>query len=121
MRRAGNTTHASPLVWPRPEVVQIDLVGAVADRHLVLERSLRHPTAVLCRRWLLEDRVHLLHVGLGVLLRDDVDRRRELDVAADVVAVRVGVDQRRDRLGRQLLDLVEDRLAPAGVLRVDDR
>ena len=51
---------------------------------------------------------------------DDVDRRRELDVAADVIAVRVRVDQERDRLRRQLLDLVEDRLAPAGVLRVDD-
>src|SRR5262249_13606627 len=39
--------------------------------------------------------------------------------AADMVAVRVRVDQQRDRLRRQLLDLVENRLAPARVLRVD--
>ena len=74
-----------------------------------------HPLAVV----LLED-VHLLHVGLRVLLHDDVDRRRELHVAADVIAVRVRVDDRRHRLRRQLLDLVEDRLAPARILRVDD-
>ena len=56
----------------------------------------------------------------GVLLHDDVDRRRELDVAADVIAMRVRVDDRRHRLVRELLDLVEDRLAPARILRVDD-
>ena len=37
---------------------------------------------------------HLLHVGVRVLVDDDVDRGRELDVAADVVAVRVRVDDR---------------------------
>ena len=36
-----------------------------------------------------------------------------------MVAVRVGVDDAHDRLARQFLDLVEDGLAPAGVLRVD--
>ena len=37
-----------------------------------------------------------------------------------MIAVRVRVDDRRDRLGRQFLDLVEDRLAPAGILGVHD-
>ena len=97
------------------EVIELDLVGAAADGHLVLERPLRHAAVVV----LLED-VHLLHVGLGVLLDDDVDRRREIHVAAHMVAVCVCVDERCHRLGRQLLDLVEDRLAPARVLRVDD-
>ena len=42
-------------------------------------------------------------------------------VAAHVIAVGVRVDQQRHGLRRQLLDLVEDRLTPAGVLRVDHR
>jgi len=36
-----------------------------------------------------------------------------------VVEVRVGVDDRRDRLGGQLADLVDERLSPARELRVD--
>jgi hypothetical protein len=99
----------------RTEVVQVHLVGAFADRHSVLERALRHSAAVV----LLED-VHLLHVRLGVLLRDDFDAGRELDVAAHMVAVRMRVDQRRHRFVGERLDLVEDRLPPAGILRVDD-
>ena len=47
-------------------------------------------------------------------------RRGELDVAAHVIAVRMRVDQRRHRLVGERLDLVENRLAPAGVLRIDD-
>src|SRR6185503_5896428 len=35
-------------------------------------------------------------------------------------AVRVGVDDGRDRLVRQPLDFVQDWLAPSGVFRVDD-
>ncbi len=53
-------------------------------------------------------------------MRHNVDGGRELDVAADMVAVRVRVDQRRDRLLGQRLDLVEDRLTPPWVLRVHD-
>ena len=53
-------------------------------------------------------------------MRDDVDGGRELHVAAHVIAVRVGVDDHRDRFARQPLDLVENRLAPSGILRVDD-
>ena len=55
----------------------------------------------------------------GVRLDDDVHRRRELDVAAHVIAVRMRVDQRRHRLVGERLDLVENRLAPARVLRID--
>ena len=57
--------------------------------------------------------------ALRVFLNDYVDRRRKVHVAAHVVAVRMGVDQRRDRLRRQLLDLVENRPPPARVFRVD--
>ncbi len=53
-------------------------------------------------------------------MRDDFHRRRELDVAAHVVAVRVRVDDHRHRLVRDGLDLVEERLAPARVLGIDD-
>jgi len=115
VRSAGKNDPGIAVGVAGPEVVEIDLVGAFADRHLVLERPLGHPDAVV----FLEDR-HLLHVGLRVFLRDEVDRRRELHVAAHMVAVRVRVDQRRDRLRRQLLDLVQDRRAPARVLRVHD-
>src|SRR5579864_8117733 len=97
------------------EVVQVDLVRTLADGHLVLERPLGHPAAVA----LLED-VHLLHICFGVLLNDDVDGRRERDIAADMIAVRVRVDQARDRFWRQLLDFVENRLAPPWIFRVDD-
>ena len=63
---------------------------------------------------------HFGHVGLRVLLNDDVDRRRELHVAADMIAVRVGVDERGHRFCREFFDLVEDRLAPAWILRIDN-
>jgi hypothetical protein len=66
------------------------------------------------------DRSHLLHTCRGVLVHDDVHGRRERDVPADVIAVGVRVDDRRHRLAGELLDLREDRLAPARVLRVDD-
>jgi len=61
-----------------------------------------------------------LHIRLRVLLHDDVHRGRELDVAADMVAMRMSVDQRGHRLVRQFLDLVQDRLTPAGILRIHD-
>src|SRR5438034_8575143 len=112
-----------------PEVVQIDLVSALEERHLVLERALWQPSAVVGLEYrlgghglILRRAVwdHFAHVGLRVLLHDDVNRGREVDVAADMVAVRVGVDQRGHWFVGQLLDLVKDRLAPAGILRVDD-
>ena len=97
------------------EVVEVDLIGALADGHLVLEGALRHAGVVV----LLEDR-HLLHVGPGVFLHHDIDGGWEFDVATHVIAVRMRVDQQRDRLGRQFLDLGEDGLAPSRILRVDD-
>ena len=51
---------------------------------------------------------------------DDVHGGGKLDVAAHVVAVRMGVDDHRHRLGGERLDLLEQRLAPAGILGVDD-
>ena len=48
--------------------------------------------------------VHLLHPRLRVLVGDDRRRARELDVAADVIGVRVRVDDRRHRLVRDGLD-----------------
>jgi hypothetical protein len=98
------------------EVIKVDLVRAFADGHPVLEGALRHPVVVV----LFEDR-HLLHVRFRVFLDDDVNGRRERDVAADVIAVGVRVDQQRHRLRRQLLDFREDWLPPARVLRIDHR
>src|SRR5207247_10469881 len=60
-----------------------------------------------------------VHLQPGVLLPDDFDRRRKELVAADVVAVRVRVDDGRYWLCGDGFDCVEYRLAPAGELRVD--
>ena len=100
---------------PGPEEVQVDLIGALADRQPVGERALHHAAIGVLGKDL-----HLLHVGLRVRVRDDVSGGRELHVATHVIAVCMGVDEERHRFGRQLLDLVENRLAPTRVLRVDD-
>ena len=63
-------------------------------------RSLPLPTRQLVRVGLLRQElravalegVHLLHVRLGVLVRDDLDVGAEEPVVAGVIAVRVGVD-----------------------------
>ena len=94
-RSAGKTTQASPLVWAAAEIVQVDLVLARAERQLVLEGLLRQELGLVAL-----EGVHLLHVRLGVLLRDEFDRRAEELVAAGVIAVRVRVDDRGDRLVR---------------------
>ena len=60
----------------------------------------------------------MLVVDVGV--RHDLDRGREELVAADVVAVGVGVDDVGDRLVGDGLHLVHDRLAPVGQLGVDE-
>ena len=65
-------------------------------------------------------RPHRHHVGLGVLVGHDVHGGWKLDVAADVVAVRVGVDDHGHRLRGERLDHLEQRLAPPGVLGVHD-
>ena len=92
------------------EVVEIDRLGSGEQRHLVLEGLVGQP--VLLRRIL--ERRHLHHVGVRVLLRDDFDARGEELVAADVIAVGVGVDDVRDRLVGDRLHLVENRLALVG-------
>jgi hypothetical protein len=66
-------------------------------------------------------RVGLVHQARRVLVRDDVDRGRELDVAAHVIEVGVGVDDRGDGLVGQLLELGDERRAPARQLRVHQR
>ena len=53
-------------------------------------------------------------------MRDDFHGRRELDVAADMVAMRMRVDDHPHRLVGDALDLLEQRLTPAWILRVDD-
>jgi hypothetical protein len=68
-----------------------------------------------------QDRTHLLHQLRGVFVRDDFDRGGEVHVAADVVVVRVRVDDRHDRLVGDLLHLLNQRLTPAGNLRVDEQ
>ena len=64
--------------------------------------------------------LHLDHVRLGVLVGDDLDRSGEELVAAGVIAVRVGIDDHRDRLVCHRSDLVHDRPAPVGELGVDE-
>ena len=54
-------------------------------------------------------------------MRDDFNRRRHGDIAAGVVVLGVRVDHARDRLVGQGLYLVEQRLAPAGVLGINQR
>ena len=63
---------------------------------------------------------HLLHVGLGVLVRHDFDGGREEHVAAGVITVRMRVDDVRHRLVGDRLDLIEDCLPVVGELRVDE-
>src|SRR5207249_910240 len=63
---------------------------------------------------------HLLHVSLRVFLHDDIDRGWEFDVAANVVTMGVRIDQCRDGFVCEFLDLVENRLTPAWILRVDN-
>ena len=98
------------------EVVQVDLVVSAQQRRLVLERLL----GKIRLRGLGLERGHLLHVRLRVFLRDHVHGCREFRVRADVIAVRMRVDDHRHRLGRDGLDLIEDRLSPPGQLGIDD-
>jgi len=97
------------------KVIEIDLILPAADLHGVLERPLRQETGACA----LED-VHVLHVRLRVLLRDDVDGRAEELVAAGVVRMRVRVDDERNWLVAHRSHFVEDRLSPVGELGVDN-
>jgi hypothetical protein len=53
-------------------------------------------------------------------VHDEVDRCRKFGIGAGVVEVRMGVDDRGDRLVGHRLDLLENHFAPVGELRVDD-
>ena len=96
------------------EVVQVDGLLAAEEREAVLEGAVRQ--AVLVGRLL--EHFHLLHVLLGVLVRHDLDRGREELIAAVVVAVRVGVDDVRDRLVAHRPHLVQNGLPVVGQLGV---
>src|SRR5262245_22945808 len=111
------------------EVEQVDFVGTLEERHLVFECVLRQSLAViglenslggycLILRGAVGD--HFPHIGLRVFLHDDVDSSWKFDVSADVVAVCVRVDKRSDWLVGQSLDLVEYRLTPPRIFRVDN-
>ena len=97
------------------EVIEINAIVAAADRQLVLEGPLRQE-----RRVRALERRHLRHVGFGVFLSDDVDAPRKSFVAADVIAVRVRVDDCRDRLVGDLLHLLENHRSVPRELRVDE-
>jgi hypothetical protein len=88
-----------------------------------LKGSLRHAAALvgLEDRRLSARRLHpLVNVRCGVLVDDYVHRRRKLHAAAEVIWVRVRIDDGRDRLVGQLADLVKDRLPPLRVFPVHD-
>ena len=111
---------------PATEVIQVDLVGPGTERHPIPERPGRQAVAVRVgkdvRRRLCPTAVwpHHGHVGLRDFVRHELDRGRERDVAAHMVVMAMRVDECRDRVARQRLDLLQDRLSPARVLRVDD-
>ena len=108
------------------EVVEIDPVVARADRHALREGLRRQPAAhrvgedVGRRLGAAAVGAHHLHVRRRDLVGDDVDVGGERDVAAHVVVVAVRVDEGGHRVAGELADRVEDRLAPARVLGVDD-
>ena len=99
----------------RAEVVQVDLVLPGPERRRVRERALRQELRLVAG-----ELIHPNHVGLRVLVNDRVDRRAEELIAAHMVAVRVRVDDGRDRLVGHGADLLEQPLTPSGQLRVDD-
>ena len=105
------------------EVIEIDAIVALADRHLVLERLLRQARLLLPPEGLaVADGAALLlrpH-GPHILVDDDLDRRGKLGDAARMVAVSVAVERHDNRLVRHRLDLVHDHRSPAGVLLIDD-
>ena len=110
-----------------PEVIEIDLLRAAADRHLVLEGAIGHVLSAIRLEHVRRDaalrafrRQPLLHVGARVRLGDEFNRGGEVDVAADVVVMGVGVDDAHHRLRGDLLDLGDERLTPSRDLRIDD-
>ena len=107
--------------------VQVHLLGAAAERQAIRERPLRQSLAavVLERRGAVHlQAVHgmeILHQLLRVLAGDDLDRRWKLGVAVHMIEVCVRIDDRRDRLVGERLQLLDHRLPPAADLRVDEQ
>src|SRR5436309_4302120 len=100
----------------RSEIIKVDGVGSAQQSHAVLEGLVRQRVLVC---WIFKD-FHLLHIRLCVLVRDNFHTCRKEDVAAGVVAVSMRVDDECDRLAAHCLDLIQNRLAIVGELRVDD-
>src|SRR5204863_2457691 len=75
----------------RSEIIKVDGVGSAQQRHAVLEGLVRQGVLV-CR--IFED-IHLLHIRLCVLVRDNFNTCRKEDIAAGVVAVGMRVDDER--------------------------
>src|SRR5262249_48103134 len=98
-----------------PEVVQVDAIFAGAERHLVLEHQLGQEVDLFA-----PERIQLVHGQPRVLVCDDFHCRTEGLVAADMVAVRMRVDDGRDRLVRDRFDLRDERLPPSWKLGVYD-
>ena len=97
-----------------PEVIEVDPIVAAPQRHPVGERPVRH------RRRVRRDTRVGGHPLPCVLVRDHVDRRREVLVAADVIWMRMRIDDHRHRLVGDCTNLIQDRLAVVWELRVDE-
>ena len=125
VRHAQHREHDDgvPVRVPGTEVVQVDPILPGPHRHLVFERFLRQVLRVLALEGLAvaERRACFLrHVVPRVLLGDELDRRRELGVAARMVPVRVRVDDGRHRLVGHRVELAKNLLSPTGVLGIDE-
>ena len=125
LQREQISQVCNPVPWQRhdqipvgvtgPEVVQVDALPSVEQRHLVPNGLVGQELGIAPR-----EGVHLLHGRPGVFVRDDIDHTRERDIAAGVVDVRVCVDNRRDRpLGHQC-DRIHDGRGQGGCLAVDE-
>ena len=98
----------------RAEVIQVDLILAAEQRHPVFKGSLRNEFRLVT----LED-IHFQHVRFCVFLRHDIDGRRKFRVASGVIGMRVRVDDHRHRFAGDRFHLVQNRLAVARVLGID--
>ena len=106
-----------------PEVIEVDAVGAVEERHPLGVPGLRQILRVLALEGVAVG--HRLaglarHLGQGVLVHHEAHGVGQLDVAAAVVEVGVGVDDVGDGLVGQLAHGGDDVLAVAVDLRVDE-
>src|SRR5688572_8769454 len=99
------------------EVIEIDAILAVEDRHSVLECALRQIFGVLALEYFYP---RMLHVDFCVFVGDHFHRRRKLRNAADVISMTVRSDDRGDGFVSNSSNPVEDRLPVTWVLGVDE-